>query len=290
MISKQVNGVTEYRLIYAGQLSPIAKVDGSGNTLETYVYGIGVNSPDYILKDGTKYRVIKDHLGSTRMIVDSSTGEVVKTLRYSEFGEITEETGTFNTIFGFAGGIRDTDSGLTKFGARWYDPETGRWMEKEPLGFEGSDNFYSYCDGDPVNYVDVTGLKLEYFGDPAMKDLIEKLKKSETGKELVRLLDELPDKIIIEKESGQANYWGIEKGTGNPTCFVNPTLDKVQYPNSIQTRPPEVGLAHELIHIYNYLKGLPNTEETTRGYAGENPFTENKVRKDLGVKLLTGEE
>ncbi len=37
LISKQVNGVTEYRLIYAGQLSPVAKVDGSGNTLETYI-------------------------------------------------------------------------------------------------------------------------------------------------------------------------------------------------------------------------------------------------------------
>jgi len=80
LISKQVNGTVEYRLIYTGQLSPVAKVDGSGNTLETYIYGLGVNSPDYILKDGTKYRVIKDHLGSIRMIVDASTGEVVKTV------------------------------------------------------------------------------------------------------------------------------------------------------------------------------------------------------------------
>jgi len=152
-----VNGIVEYRLIYGGQLAPVAKVDASGTTIETYIYGLGVNSPDYILKDGTKYRVIKDHLGSIRMIVDSSTGEIVKTLRYSEFGEKTEETGTFNTIFGFAGGIRDTDTDLTKFGARWYDSTTGRWMEKEPLGFAGSDNFYSYCDGDPVNWVDYSG-------------------------------------------------------------------------------------------------------------------------------------
>jgi RHS repeat-associated protein len=189
-----VNGVTEYRLIYAGQLSPIAKVDASGNTIETYIFGLGVNSPDYILKDGTKYRVIKDHLGSIRMIVNSSTGEVVKTLRYSEFGEITQETGTFNTIFGFAGGIRDTDTELTKFGARWYDPETGRWIEKEPLGFNGSDNFYSYCDGDPVNYVDKDGLEVDAIYD------------RESGKLTVIDLD-TGNYIEVDAESG-GKPWG----------------------------------------------------------------------------------
>ncbi len=162
-VAKMVNGFITERLIYKDQLAPIAKVDADGNVLEEYIYGTGINSPDYIRKDGVNYRVIKDHLGSIRMIVNTSTGEVVKTLRYSEFGEITDETGTFNTIFGFAGGIRDTDTGLTKFGARWYDPEVGRWISKEPLGFEGAMNFYSYCDGDPVNKVDVTGLKP---GDP----------------------------------------------------------------------------------------------------------------------------
>jgi len=156
-IAKMVNGTVTERFIYQNQLKPAAKVDSSGNILEQYIYGTRINTPDYILKDGTKYRVIKDHLGGIRMVVNASTGEVVKTLRYSEFGEITQETGTFNTIFGFAGGIRDNDTNLTKFGARWYDPETGRWTSKEPLGFEGAMNFYSYCDGDPVNFVDVNG-------------------------------------------------------------------------------------------------------------------------------------
>jgi len=159
-IAKKVDGVITERLIYKDQLAPIAKLDGDGNVLEEYVYGIGINSPDYIKKDGVNYRVIKDHLGSTRMIMNSSTGEVVKTIRYSEFGEITEETGTFNTIFGFAGGIRDTDTELTKFGARWYDPETGRWIQRDPIMFDGGLNHYAYVSNDPVNKIDPTGLVL----------------------------------------------------------------------------------------------------------------------------------
>jgi len=56
------------------------------------------------------------------------------------------------------GGIVDRDTGLIRFGARDYDPSIGRWIEKEPLGFEAANNFYQYASGDPVNWVDVTGL------------------------------------------------------------------------------------------------------------------------------------
>lgn len=55
LIAKRVNGVIEYRLIYSGQLAPIAKLDADGNILEEYVYGTGINSPDYIVKAGSVY-------------------------------------------------------------------------------------------------------------------------------------------------------------------------------------------------------------------------------------------
>jgi RHS repeat-associated protein len=61
-------------------------------------------------------------------------------------------------IFGYAGGLQERDTGLIRFGARDYDPEVGRWTSKEPLGFNGSDNFYVYANNDPINFVDVNGL------------------------------------------------------------------------------------------------------------------------------------
>ena len=45
-----------------------------------------------------------------------------------------------------------------RFGARDYDPRSGRWTSKEPLRFGGSENFYAYSDGDPVNGLGPTGL------------------------------------------------------------------------------------------------------------------------------------
>ncbi len=46
-----------------------------------------------------------------------------------------------------------------RFGARDYDPETGRWTAKDPIRFEGGDaNLYTYVLNDPVNFIDSEGL------------------------------------------------------------------------------------------------------------------------------------
>jgi len=155
------NGNYEYILLYSGQLSPIARLDADSRVVEEYVYGSRVNVPEYMIKGGRKYRFITDHRGSVRMVVDTHTGTVMQRTDYDEFGLIIDEDlaeGFQPVIFGYAGGLQDRDTGLIRFGARDYDPMVGRWTSKEPLGFNGSDNFYVYAENDPVNFVDVTGL------------------------------------------------------------------------------------------------------------------------------------
>ncbi|MDR0407879.1 MAG: hypothetical protein LBH45_03005 [Campylobacteraceae bacterium] len=64
-----------------------------------------------------------------------------------------------NIPIGFAGGLYDHDTKLTKFGYRDYDSQTGRWMSKDPIDFDGGDsNLYGYVMNDPVNGVDPEGL------------------------------------------------------------------------------------------------------------------------------------
>jgi RHS repeat-associated protein len=121
-----------------------------------------------MIKDGRKYRFITDHRGSVRMVVDTHTGTVMQRTDYDEFGFIIDEDLAENwtpVLFGYAGGLQDRDTGLIRFGARDYDPMVGRWTSKEPLGFNGSSNFYVYAENDPVNYVDVNGLWIDTFID-----------------------------------------------------------------------------------------------------------------------------
>ena len=84
---------------------------------------------------------------------------------YSAFGVLVGRTtaSSFEAIggqpFGFAGGLFDPITGLTRFGARDYDPRLGRWLARDPLGFGAGDtNLYAYVGGDQVNLVDPAGL------------------------------------------------------------------------------------------------------------------------------------
>ena len=158
-VGKKINGVLTQGFLYQDQLNPIAELDGSGNIKTRFVYGSRSNTPDYMIKGGQTYRIISDHLGSPRLVIDIATGNVEQRLDYDTFGTITRDTNPGFQPFGFAGGIYDPHTKLVRFGARDYDPVTGRWTTKDPIGFEGGDtNLYGYVLADPVNGVDPEGL------------------------------------------------------------------------------------------------------------------------------------
>ena len=163
-IGKKVNGSLVQGFVYEGQLSPAAELDGNNNIVSRFVYGTRGNVPDYMQKGGKTYRIVTDHLGSVRMVVDTSDGSVVQRIDYDEFGRVLADTNEGFQPFGFAGGLYESATGLTRFGARDYDAFTGRWTVKDPIGFEGGDtNLYGYVVADPVNWVDPEGLLFEVF-------------------------------------------------------------------------------------------------------------------------------
>ena len=112
-----------------------------------------------MIRGGNTYRIISDHLGSPRIVADTTTGQIIQLIEYDEFGNILSDTNPGFQPFGFAGGIYDQDTKLVRFGARDYDPETGRWTAKDPIYFAGGDtNLYGYVQNNPVNYIDPLGL------------------------------------------------------------------------------------------------------------------------------------
>jgi len=134
-------------------------LDGSNNLVSIFIYGSRSNVPDYMVKGIETYRIISDHLGSPRLVVNTATSAIAQRIEYDEFGRVLNDTNPGFQPFGFAGGIYDPDTKLTRFGARDYDAETGRWTAKDPLLFEsGTANFYTYVSNDPVNGFDPSGL------------------------------------------------------------------------------------------------------------------------------------
>ena len=81
-------------------------------------------------------------------------------MQHDPWGKATTDTlsgGFVRVPFGSAGGIYDEDTKLVRFGAREYDPETGRWLSKDEARFGGGWNFYEYAASDPVNHLDRSG-------------------------------------------------------------------------------------------------------------------------------------
>jgi uncharacterized protein RhaS with RHS repeats len=112
--------------LYENQLSPITELDGAGNVVSRFLYASRGNVPDYMVRGGNTYRIITDHLGSPRLVIDAATGAVAQRMDYDEFGNVIMDSNPGFQPFGFAGGLYDRDTRLVRFGARDYDEETER--------------------------------------------------------------------------------------------------------------------------------------------------------------------
>jgi len=157
-VGKKINGVLVQGFLWQDQLKIAAELDGGGNVMTSFVYATHDNVPDYMVKNGAYYNIVTDQLASPRLVVNATTGEIAQRLDYDAWGSVVLDTNPGFQPFGFAGGLYDSRTGLVRFGARDYDPQTGRWTTKDPTLFGGiSTNLYTYGFDDPVNMVDRDG-------------------------------------------------------------------------------------------------------------------------------------
>src|SRR5207245_2608824 len=88
---------------------------------------------------------------------------------YTAYGFPKTSTGTDPNPFRFGGQvgyctpITPTGAvwypGLTLCGSRWYNPQIGRWISRDPAGYSGGPNLFEYCFNNPVNLVDADGAR-----------------------------------------------------------------------------------------------------------------------------------
>lgn len=160
-VARKVNGSITHRWVWQDSLRIAAEVDSAGAVITRFVYGDRVNVPDAMLRNGRTWRLVTDHLGSVRLVVDADSGQVAQRIDYDEWGQVLQDTNPGFQPFGFAGGLYDPDTTLVRFGARDYDAATGRWTAKDPIGFGGGDaNLYAYAGGNPISNIDFTGSAL----------------------------------------------------------------------------------------------------------------------------------
>jgi RHS repeat-associated protein len=157
---KDVNGVRTY-FFYSDE-GLIGEYDGSGNEIKTYGYAadsVWSTNPMF-QKIGTRYYWYQnDHLGSPQTILDT-TGRIVWSATYDAVGNIHITNAEIENNLRFPGQYYDGETGLHYNYFRYYDPSTGRYITKDPIGFAGGDvNLYRYVGNNPISIRDPGGLR-----------------------------------------------------------------------------------------------------------------------------------
>jgi len=108
-------------------------------------------------QSGTAYFYTRDHLGSIREM-NNASGTVVARYDYDPWGRSTTVIGTNKPDFNFTGLYQHAKSGLDMAIYRFYDPDLGRWLSRDPIEEAGGINLYGYVTNNPNNLVDPDGL------------------------------------------------------------------------------------------------------------------------------------
>ncbi len=162
-VAKLKNGEVVEKYLWLNLTTLLAVYDKDDKLLQRFEYADGRMPLSFTDSSGDIFYLSYNQIGSPRAVTDED-GNILKTLTYDSFGTIIADSNpTFKIPFGFAGGLYDSDTKLTRFDYRDYDASTGKWTAKDPIGFDGGDtNLYGYVLGDPVNFTDSKGL----FQDP----------------------------------------------------------------------------------------------------------------------------
>jgi RHS repeat-associated protein len=131
------------------------KSDGSGSSVVNYINGPGIDNKLKQTTGSTTSYFLTDHLGSTVGLADQA-GSITSQTSYDSFGNATSQ---LPTRYGYTGREADEYTGLMYYRARFYDPQIGRFISEDPIGFNGGDiNLYGYVWNNPQSFVDPSGL------------------------------------------------------------------------------------------------------------------------------------
>ena len=153
----------------------IAETDSNNNLTKSYLWGSDLSGSVsgaggvgglLALTDHTSgsnagpYLPRYDGNGNVVALVSGTSGGAVARYVYGPFGEVIRASGPMAGVnpIKFSTDYTDIETGLDYYGYRYYSPDGGRWINRDPIEEQGGPNLYSFCGNDGVNRIDVHGL------------------------------------------------------------------------------------------------------------------------------------
>jgi len=244
-------------------------LDDDNDLLSGYVWGLDLSgSPQgaggvgglVLFKNNTQTPTYHfpayDGNGNVVALVAASDGNATAQYEFSPFGETLSATGgqaAYNP-FRFSSKYTDDETGLLYYGYRYYNPSTGRWPSRDPMGEYGGLNLYGYVFNSPVNWIDPLGLG--NFPVPRSTTCAEPNPSNPRPKQrwgpgqmpedqVFRAIESLKEQRTLQKITGIGPARGGPPVRAAETGQVSPPLQTLAtQPNSgiVQNTPPRIQL------------------------------------------------
>ncbi len=233
----------------------IEETNSSGTAVARYSQGPDIDEPLAILRSSATSYFHADGLGSITSL-SNSTGTIANTYTYDSFGKLTGSSGSLVNPFQYTARESDSETGLYYYRARYYDPQTGRFITEDPIGFLGGDlNFYAYAASSPTNFVDPLGWIIGVIGDAQDRsDFNHSLQYLKGDPGMRRMIQEMQDSdtlyTVITTHSMSADYTDVSSDdhviVWNPHLGLKCIQRGGREYGAILT--PAMALGHELAH------------------------------------------
>ncbi|AHF93966.1 hypothetical protein OPIT5_01600 [Opitutaceae bacterium TAV5] len=160
--------VSETAFLYSGN-NLVAEIQG-GTVIRSYTWGLdlsgtmqgagGTGGLLMISEGGESYFPVCDRMGNIHGLARGSDGNLAAIYEYNAFGEILRQYGDYAAAnpLGWNTKYTDRETGMVYFGRRFYRPDLGRFINRDPIQEAGGLNLHAMAGNDPVNRFDVLGL------------------------------------------------------------------------------------------------------------------------------------
>ena len=222
-VGKTVNGVTTYYLVDdlnpTGYPQVVEELNSAGTVERQYTYGLQRIDEDQIVNGSwTASYYGYDGGGSVRQLTNSA-GSVTDTYEYDAFGNALQTSGSTPNNYLYRGEQYDSDLGLYYLRARYYNPNSGRFMSRDPNEGKAIDpktlHKYLYAGGDPVNRVDPRGRDIIGFVLQLDSVIIDVASEELVSEEIDKILMCVVFDLVMENGPADTKFpwWYCELGS-----------------------------------------------------------------------------
>jgi RHS repeat-associated protein len=172
--------------------------------------------------------------GNVTLLVDTTSGQSAATYDYGPFGEPLRHSGEYALLnpYRFSTKYTDDETGLLDYGLRYYNPNTGRWPNHDPIGERGGCNLYGFVANDPLNLIDLLGNKIITNEEESYRNNVKESLQKVAGGTLkwvceemkglnINNFDESNTWVLTVVEAGSGVLWDdLNKGFGKNPVIV----------------------------------------------------------------------